>query len=686
MSILTRRKFMQLAASIGATLAWPSIYGADSISEWKERRDLFPQGVASGDPHPDSIILWTRRPPTAGNIERKLHLELAEDETFKKIISKATAEISAETDWTCRVLAAGLQPRRVYWFRFTDQHGAGSRIGRTITAPADTDDRPIQFTFVSCQNVQQGSCDAYRKMIYEDNQRAPEDQLGFVLHLGDFIYEIVWYPEDRKQGMYDRRLRDIVRFSNGEKIDDFHIPKTLEDYRAVYRAYLTDPDLQDARARWPFICVWDNHEFSWRGWQSQQQFQETRPAQKLKVAANQAWYEYQPARVKKSGDPKKDRFEAPVVADAPLTKFDTHGLGLDEGNLAAINSLQVYRSFRYGKNVDLLITDNHSYRSQPVTDLQNANQFQSEQFSLFFPEDVYDVLDAGNKYNNGKPPDTLLYDGKEIPNFRKNQPPQSLHGIKQEKWFLGRLTESTAVWKLWGNSNGLTDLRIDVQNLPADFPVKWRGTGYGDMSGVYKTSRAEILEFIKQKKITGFVAIAGDRHSFFSGLISASLPPKSFEPVGAEFVTGSISAPGLVEALSYRIPKDDPIRPLFLHDPPTGGTPQGAVNFALLNGVRAVLALQRTGDIHKAYVERNPEVAPHLKFADMGGHGYSMVRATSDEVEVEFVCIPRPIERSMQEDGGPVSYRVTHRVKRWNAGETPRIERTKEKGTLPLVI
>ena len=112
-------------------------------------------------------------------------------------------------------------------------------------------------------------------------------------HLGDFIYEIVWYPEDRPQGMYDRRLRDIVRNEHGEKIRDFHIPTDIGDYRAIYRNYLHDPDLQDARARWPFVCMWDNHEFSWIGWQSLPKFGgANRPAQTRKVAANQAFFEY----------------------------------------------------------------------------------------------------------------------------------------------------------------------------------------------------------------------------------------------------------------------------------------------------------------------------------------------------------------------------------------------------------
>jgi hypothetical protein len=126
----------------------------------------------------------------------------------------------------------------------------------------------VRFAFVSCQNVNQGAQNAFRRMIFEDERAAKEeDRIDFVLHLGDFIYEIVWYPEDRPKGMYDRRLRDVARYASGEKISDFHVPTTVDDYRAddyraVYKGYLHDPDIQDARARWPFVAMWDNHEFS----------------------------------------------------------------------------------------------------------------------------------------------------------------------------------------------------------------------------------------------------------------------------------------------------------------------------------------------------------------------------------------------------------------------------------------
>ncbi|HKS41057.1 MAG TPA: alkaline phosphatase D family protein [Blastocatellia bacterium] len=690
MATINRRQFIEMAASFGAFLAWRSAYAKGSKVSWRERRDLYPQGIASADPHADSVILWTRRPPSQGSEAKKLTVEISDDPAFQRVVATAKANISAETDWTCRVLAAGLKPAHVYWYRFTDEHGFGSRVGRTLTAPSDTDGRPMRFAFVSCQNAQQGALTAYRRMIWEDEQRAANEQLSFVLHLGDFVYEIVWYPEDRPQGMYSRRLRDIVRFASGEKINDFHVPTTVDDYRALYRAYLLDPDLQDARARWPFVCMWDNHEFSWKGWQSQQNFSGVRPAQTRKVAANQAWFEYQPARVVKPGNPLVDRYQAPAVTDAPIRDFDDHGLGREPGNIAAIDSLKIFRALRWGRNVELILTDNRSFRSEPVTERPEAAQFQPKQFPYVIAQDVVEALDAGRAYNNGSPPATIRFDGADLPNPRKNAQPQSMLGARQKEWFLGRLRDSKTTWKIWGNSVGMLDWRIDFQNLPKEVGPRWPTTGYGQLGGEdwssYRTERAEIFDIVRREGITGLVTVVGDRHSFQAGLLSPSLPPKSFAPVAAEFVTGSISAPGIFEALEYGLPKDHPLRAIYLYKPSPDAQAQPAMNVSLMHGVRASLALQKTGDARQALAERNPEVAPHLSFMDVGGHGYSVVRASNDELEVEFVCIPRPLERNDRADGGPLAYRVAHRVKRWAHGVAPKLERTKVEGALPLVL
>ena len=246
----TRRSLLAQAAGLGAALAFGHSGAHATTGPRKERRDLYPQGVASGDPAQDSVILWTRRAPDAGAGAHRLMVEVSGDEGFSHMVARGDVEVSAATDWTCRFLAAGLKPAREYWYRFVDEAGNMSRVGRTLTAPAPSDDRPVKFAFVSCQDVTIGALNAYRRMIYEDVRRTRPEQLSFVLHLGDFIYEIVKYPEDAKDG-HDRgrRLRDIIRYPHGEKLHNFHFPTDLDDYRSAYRSVLTDPDLQDARAR-----------------------------------------------------------------------------------------------------------------------------------------------------------------------------------------------------------------------------------------------------------------------------------------------------------------------------------------------------------------------------------------------------------------------------------------------------
>ena len=679
MSPITRREFLQLAAVIGATAVWGEPLSALPGGPWKERRDLFPEGVASGDPDSHSVLLWTRRPPSGDTPMPKLRVEVAEDEGFRRVVATSDVAIAADADWTCRVLVGGLKPARVYWYRFTGSDGMGSRIGRTMTAPARDDARPVKFVFVSCQNVNDGAQNAYRRMIYED-ERAPEaDRIGFILHLGDFIYEIVWYPEDRPQGMYDRRIRDIVRYPDAEKHADFHVPTTADGYRAVYRAYLGDPDLQDARARWPFVSMWDNHEFSWLGWQSLQIFGGvTTAAQTRKVAANQAFFEYQPARLTKPSGPSLERFDPPHVVDAPITQFDDHGLGNEPNNLIALRSLTGYRALRWGRNVELIVTDQRSYRSEEPTGSAAAQPLASSDFPAMMPQEVIEILDAGRTYNDGHPPATIRLGAVEIANFNKDRPAQTVLGAEQKAWFLERLGKSEATWKIWGNTDGTLDQRADPQNLPAGMTKPWPGAGYSaapeEAHSTAYTERGEIYDFVQAHGITGFATVAGDRHAFWAGLAAKALPPKPFVPVGIAFVTGSISAPGVIEAFEHTFPKDHPLRSLYLVERPEDHGPQPAYNMLLRHGVRSCLEYASSGDIAKARALSNPDLAPHLSFVDTAGHGYSVVRVTSHALETEFVCIPRPIERSDRPDGGPLQYRVAFRTELWEKGVAPKME------------
>src|SRR5215207_3641247 len=677
MTSISRREFLSVAAALGASAAWGRLRPRPSRVRWTERRDLYPEGVASGDPRADSVVLWTRRPGGARPIT--LRLEVAEDPAFEHVVATARAVAAPEADWTVRVLVGRLTPGRELWYRFSDPTGAGSRVGRTITAPSDDDPRALRFAFVSCQDPTTGALNAYRRMIHEDQRAAPDDRLAFVLHLGDFVYEVVNYPEDRPQGYYDRTIRDVVRYPRGQKILDFHVPVDVDDYRALYRAYLHDPDLQDARARWPFVCMWDNHEFSWHGWQSLQNFGDGNvPAQTRKVAANQAWWEYQPARVVTPGK-SLDSFRAPRVTDAPITRFDEHGLGQERNNLAAVGSLTAYRALRFGRHLDLLVTDQHSYRSEEPAGRPEAGELTSPEFPQLVPQEALEILDAGRAWDAGRPPASIRSGGREVPNFRRAEPPQTILGAAQKAWFLDRLRRSRATWKVWGNSQGVLDWRADPQNLPAGLTKPWPGAGYADFGGgdpsTAYVERAEIYDVVARERIAGFACVSGDRHSFWAGMMAKALPPAAFEPVGVAFITGSISAAGMVEAFEYRFPKAHPLRALYLADRPGAPRPVPTVNMLLRHGVRACLEYAASHDRVKARALSNADNAPHLSFVDMGGHGFATVRVSGDAIESEFVCIPRPVERSTSPDGGPLRYRVVHRAALWRPGERPALER-----------
>lgn len=668
---LTRRKFLQglfIATAISSGKAWASKPGKPV----SERRDLFPQGVASGDPTFNSVILWTRRPPVNGNASGKLVVEISAKPDFNKLVARGTAHLNAASDWTCHFLAKGLKPNQEYWYRFIDEHGFASRVGRTVTAPADQSDAPVRFAFVSCQCPNEAGLNAYRKMIFEDESKPKAQQLHFVLHLGDFIYEVTWYAEDNPNGNRGRRIRNLYKFPDGRKVNNFHLPVSLEDYRTLYRAYLQDPDLQDARARWPFVCIWDNHEFAWAGYQSQYVAggAYNAPAQNQKVFANQAWWEFIPANVQQPGNPGMREFKAPAVTDTPLGEFNEDGLSEEPNNLKAINSLKIQRVLRWGRNVDLLLTDNWSFRSPDMS----TDDFNTPEYPRVAAQVPFEIMNYGRHYNNDNPPETIRFKGKDIPNPTRNVHAQTYLGKEQRSWLLDQFSRSTARWKIWGHGFGTMEVRSDYQNLPGELGAQWpTDAGYAVIDNRFLRDRDIIFDFIQQENITGLCIVGGDRHGFFAGLASKSLPPKKYQPVAVEFITGSISQQTLFEVMEVTMKKDHPKRVLHLVDQP-GGKVIPSMNVTALHGVQSTLKLKETGDMKQARAVRNPDVAPHLSLADFGGHGYAVVTVTADHLSSEFVCIPRPYERSDRPDGGPLLYRVAHHTRLWKAGETPQLK------------
>jgi len=312
--------------------------------------------------------------------------------------------------------------------------------------------------------------------------------------------------------------------------------------------------------------------------------------------------------------------------------------------------------------------------------MEEAKPLASDEFPQMIPQEAMEIIDGARTYGEGKPPTTIRSaDGAvQLANIWRNRPPQTILGAVQKAWFLQRLKESPATWKIWGNTTATLDMRADLQNLPAGLTKRWPWSGYAvfplqDWSTAY-AERGEIYDFVRNQGITGFATVSGDRHSFWAGLAAKSLPPRPFTPVGVAFVTGSISAPGMVEALEHGLPAEHPVRALYVGQAPGDSKPQPTLNMLLRHGVRSCLEYVKSGDIAKARTLSNRDLSPHVSFVDMNGHGYSVVRASAETLETVFTCIPRPLERSNGDDGGALSYRVRCRAARWGKNQSPTLD------------
>ena len=312
----------------------------------------FPQGVASADPGPDAVVLWTRAEPAAAVAEVQLLVQVSTSPNFAAVVIDALLSTGPESDYTVRTYLQGLSPDTEYYYRFLGPEGSVSRLGRTRTAPAADQEKDISMAFASCQSFEQAFYGSWARMLEDDEAAAEADKIQFILHLGDFIYERSW--NKRLDG--NQQSRYVPPFPDGEKTDKNRCAISLEDYRHLYKTYLSDPWLQAARARWPFICIWDDHEFCDDNFQSYNTYGDSPvPQAQRKQNSNRAWSEYIPAVLNELDEQPAHGFSGGVL----------HG---DEAgdNLTAVSSLCIYRKLSWGKHLDLVLTDTRSYRSAPV--------------------------------------------------------------------------------------------------------------------------------------------------------------------------------------------------------------------------------------------------------------------------------------------------------------------------------
>lgn len=380
----------------------------------------FPDGVMSGDPTMDSITLWTRLdeiPERPG----KVVVEVAKDRAFQNVVAHKKVAASPASGHTVKVQVKGLKPYERYYYRFEtkDSHSA---VGRTQTALPPDSLQPVRFAFFSCQDYTHGYYNAHELMVKED--------LDFVLNLGDYIYA------DR-QHTGATAVRD----------DPIEQARTLQQFRAKYRLYRSDPALRRMHAAFPMVSTWDDHE----------------------ITDNYA-----------GRDPEFKAFKKSQVAAGYRAFFE------NMPTLPAA-SQRIYRSLRFGKNVELIVLDERQHR-----DHQPCN-------------------------------DTLIVSADTCKDLTQ---PRRFLGPSQMAFLKSRLSTSQATWKTIANELLTEPIRFKKYTLNVD---SWAG---------YQVEREELMGFLANQGILNTVFLTGDIHIFSAGHV---LTAKGVS-VATEFAGGSVTS------------------------------------------------------------------------------------------------------------------------------------------------
>ncbi|NWF26213.1 alkaline phosphatase D family protein [Streptomyces sp. PKU-EA00015] len=310
----SRRTVVKAVAA--TAVAAPALAVSAAPATAADQTASFLHGVASGDPLPDGVLLWTRVTPSADAVpgsgrgaDTRVDWEVAEDRDFGRVVARGSDTSRAASDHTVKADVRGLRPASTYWFRFR-AGSAVSPVGRTRTAPAaGAAVAGVRFGVVSCANWEAGWFSAYRHL-------AARPDLDAVLHLGDYIYEYATggYPAEEY----------VVR-----RHEPRHEITGLADYRLRHATYKTDADLQALHAAHPVIAIWDDHEFAndtWSGGAENHTPGAEGAWTERVAAAKQAYFEWMPVRASTEGT--------------------------------------VYRRLRFGRLADLHLLDLRSFRSQ----------------------------------------------------------------------------------------------------------------------------------------------------------------------------------------------------------------------------------------------------------------------------------------------------------------------------------
>lgn len=525
---MDRRRFLKYSLATGVVI-WvgeklPKIAGMTkdlvqelfAIESANATTPIFPQSVASGDPQPRGITLWTRVvPPQPGLVQAAF--EISTDSKFSTFVLRGVAQTDAFKDYTLKVRLNSwqLQPATTYYYRFIYK-GTASRTGRFKTLPAcESEVNQVRFAYINCQDYTNGYYNAYRFLA--------EEEIDFVVFLGDYIYETVGDTS------FQNGIRPL-RLPSGQPA-----ATTLEDYRFLYQTCNGDSDLQKLRERFAFITIWDDHEFA------NDCFEVNAPDQvpflkpELRQLANQAWAEYTPTSI-------------PFLS-----------------NKNPLASLQIYRTFKFGNLLELVMTDERLYRNGPPCDNLKAQQ------QHYLTAKRYITPDCPSRSN----------------------PNRTMLGSRQREWFINQICKSSCIWKIWGNEVMTMQFKV----LSA-FATQFLGKPTPDLFVAldqwdgFPAERALLFQTFKKAGIKNFVTITGDLHSFVTGYQKVNFDDPLDVPIGVEFVVGSTTSSNFAEE--------------------TGPSSLG-VPLAPINVITQVLTASNA----------------HIQYFNSATHGYNLVEVTS---------------------------------------------------------
>ncbi|RZJ32201.1 MAG: alkaline phosphatase, partial [Brevundimonas sp.] len=335
----------------------------------------FLHGVASGDPRQDGLLIWTRITPSDPSARAvRVDWSVWRDGDATASVASGTVETGPERDFTVKVPVPGLQPGVDYRYAFSAGE-VRSDQGRARTLPSGPTADAV-LAVASCQLYPGGLFNAWDAV-------SKLERLDAVIHLGDYIYEYGAEP-------------DAYGMTTGARLnrtpEPAHEIVTLADYRLRHAQYKSDPDLQAAHARAPFICVWDDHEVAndvWTGGAENHQGETEGQFLTRKAAALKAYFEWMPIREPEGG----------LTEDA------------------------IYRSFDFGDLASLLMVE---------TRLLARNE------QLSFAADM-PMVGTGRDAR----PDVEAF------RARLNDPARDLLGDSQRDWIRSTLTASREAGRPW---------------------------------------------------------------------------------------------------------------------------------------------------------------------------------------------------------------------------------------------